>query len=152
VVTDQAMKNLDGEAIRRGRKVGIDPGIMRLAIEAQRRGRPFVVETEDVQGDVHFYRCQQEGSSRVLYLNVAHPFFSEVYMAAGSTPEYRAGLEVLLWVLGNAEVEAGERGDADLAQWYALSRGRWSQLLGPALRMLAEQYPATDDEQEWDQP
>ena len=85
MVTDQAMKNLDGEAIRRGRKVGIDPGIMRLAIEAQRRGRPFVVETEDVQGDVHFYRCQQEGSSRVLYLNVAHPFFSEVYMAAGST-------------------------------------------------------------------
>lgn len=117
----------------RAKRVGISPTLMEMALRAERRDRPYVVEFESVEGESEFYRCTQEGPSKILYINTAHPFFSECYMVPGSTPSYRNGLEVLLWTLGLAELEAS---DEDRKR-YVTERVYWSRRLAPALRQLA---------------
>jgi hypothetical protein len=137
--------NLMGEARRRAQKVHIDPQIMRDALLAQRRGRPFVVELE-AAGGATFYRCVDEGESRILYLNIGHSFFTDVYMGPGSTPEFRAGMEVFLWVLGNAEADA----DPVVAKRYAQERAEWSRRLASALGELRKMFPIEDwNDEEW---
>jgi hypothetical protein len=101
---------------------------------ADREGVTHVVDTEDMPG-APFFRCVQEGGTRLLYLNIAHPFYTELYAGGGSTPRLRAGLEVLLWTLGNAEVDADP--SSDRRQFYVRERGSvWSPKLEDALTVL----------------
>jgi hypothetical protein len=129
----QTADSLHQEAIRRAQKVGISPELMELALRAQRGDRPYVVELED-NGHTSFYRITIEGPSRILYINTGHPFFTEMYMGEGSTQAFRDGLEVFLWCLGLAELEASE---ADQVT-YAQERHRWSQELAIALPLLTQ--------------
>ena len=125
--------SLHQEALERAAKVGISPDLMEMALRAERKDRPYIVELESkVEGS--FYRCTQEGPSKILYINTHHPFFVECYMAEGSTPEYRDGLEIFLWVLGLGELEAE---DERTRKFYVSERHIWSQRLGPALKQLA---------------
>ena len=77
-----------------------------------------------------FYRVDQVGSQRVLYLNTAHRFFTAVYSDARA--RLRAALEVFLFVLGEAELEAI---DERLA-FYENERGYWSDRLRTGLEDL----------------
>jgi hypothetical protein len=93
------------------------------------------VEAEDLPGGA-LYRCAQEGATRVLYLNTAHPFYTELYSGPGSTPRLRAGLEVLLWALVNGEVDADA--GTDRRQFYERERvSVWSPEVADALQVLS---------------
>ncbi len=130
----EADQNLETETRRRADKAGVSPEAIKREVVAERDGVEFSVETEDMPG-APFYRCVQEGGTRVLYLNVAHRFYTELYGDPGSTPRLRAGLEVLLWTLGNAEVDANP--ESDRRHFYERERASvWSATLADSLGVL----------------
>lgn len=122
------------EARERAKKVNVAPDLMALAIRGERKDRPYVVEFESkVAGP--FFRVTQEGPSKVLYINMDHPFFLDTYMAPGSTVRYRDALEVFLWTLGLCELEAP---DERTRLFYLQERQGWSERLRVAVPILAE--------------
>lgn len=131
---EEADANLEHEARKRAGRAGVKPEAIERELVAERQGRTHIVETEDMPG-APFYRCVQEGGTRVLYLNVAHPFYTDLYGGPSSTPRLRAGLEVLLWTLGNAEVDADP--ESDRRRFYDRERSSvWSPQLADALAVL----------------
>src|SRR5206468_8489166 len=103
-------------------------------------------ETEDMPG-APFFRCVQEGGTRVLYLNVAHPFYTELYAGPHATARLRAGLEVLLWTLGNAEIDADP--ETDRRRFYERERASvWTPTLADALSILKTISLVEDDDEE----
>jgi hypothetical protein len=141
----EANENLEQEARRRANKAGVKPEAIERELMADRQDREYDVDTEDLPG-APFFRCVQEGGTRVLYLNVAHPFYTELYSGPGSTPRLRAGLEVLLWTLGNAEVDS-ER-DTDRRIFYERERASvWSPRLADALAVLKDIKVVEADEE-----
>lgn len=130
----EAEDNLKQEARRRAETAGVKPEAVERELVAQQIGNARGVQTEDMPG-APFYRCVQMGGQKVLYLNVAHPFYTELYASAGATPRLRAGLEILLWALGEAEVEAGP--GTDRRQFYEIERSAvWSPYVARALPQL----------------
>jgi hypothetical protein len=132
----EAEANLHQEARRRARKAGMKPELVERELVAQQEGNPHAVETEDLPG-APFFRCVQQGAQRVLYLNVAHPFYTELYDGPGATPWVRAGLEILLWALGEAEVDAEPGGEK--RTFYEQERSAvWSPYVATALARLKD--------------
>lgn len=133
---EEAQSNLDKEAKKRAAKSGLKPDVVERDLTAEREGTAHVVDTEDLPGGP-FYRCVQEGATRVLYLNISHPFYRDLYNGPGATPRLRAGLEVLLWTLGNAEVDADP--DSDRRRFYARERASvWTPRLADTLEELTK--------------
>ncbi len=87
----------------------------------------------------------------MLYLNAAHRFYKDVYAGPESTPRMRSALEVVLFSIGTAEIDA----EGDRLMFYETERALWSTRLNVALAQLEnidapqEERPA-DDEQEAD--
>jgi Histidine kinase-, DNA gyrase B-, and HSP90-like ATPase len=134
--TKEAKDNLGKAAEKRARQSGLPPEIVQRELVAGREGVTRLVDTEDMPG-APFYRIVQEGGTRVLYLNIAHPFYTELYTGPNATPRMRAGLEILLWTLGNAEVDADP--ESDRRHFYVRERGSvWSPHLADALSMLTQ--------------
>lgn len=134
VRSKEANDNLEQAAKRKASQSGLKPEVVQRELEAERTGQSHKVETQDMPGAA-FFRCVQEGGTRVLYLNVAHPFYTELYHGPGSNPRFRAGLEVVLWTLGNAEVDADP--DSDRRSFYEQERAfAWTPLLANALKTL----------------
>lgn len=130
----EAEENLDQEAQKRAKKAGIDPAAVRRELEAKRQGITHAVEVEDLPG-APFFRCVTEGGTRVLYLNIAHPFYTEMYAGPGASPRLRAGLEVVLWALGEAEIDADP--DSDRRHFYERDRASlWSPYIADSLAVL----------------
>jgi hypothetical protein len=130
----EAEENLKQEARRRSAKSGVDVATVERELVAEAEGKQHVVEAEDMPG-APFFRCVQRGGQRVLLLNVAHPFYSDVYAGNGSSPRLRAGLEVLLWTLGEAEVDADP--DTDRRRFYERERASvWTPYLSDSLTSL----------------
>jgi hypothetical protein len=130
----EAQENLGREAQKRARKVGLDPEAVERDLQAQREGITHTVETEDLPG-APFFRCVDEGGTRVLYLNVGHPFYTELYAGPGSSPRLRAGLEVVLWALGEAEADADA--DSDRRRFYERDRASiWTPYIADSLSVL----------------
>jgi hypothetical protein len=140
----EAEDNLEREARKRAGRTGLQPEAIKRELVAERQGVTRAVETEDMPG-APFFRCVPEGGTRVLYLNVAHPFYTELYSGPGSSPRLRAGLEVLLWTLGEAEVEADP--ESDRRRFYERDRASiWSPKLAEALESL-KKAPALEGEE-----
>jgi hypothetical protein len=134
--TKEAAENLQQETRRRAEQSGLKPEVVEREIVAQQEGNPRDVRTEDLPG-APFFRCTQLGGQRVLFLNVAHPFYGELYSGPGSTPRLRAGLEIVLWALGEAEVDADPGGDK--RRFYELERAAvWSPYVAAALPILKD--------------
>lgn len=130
----EAKQNLDNEAKKRATKAGVKTEVVEREIEAEREGVAHTVTTEDAP-DAPFFRCVQEGGTRVLYLNAGHPFYTELYAGPQSNARLRAGLEVLLWTLGNAEVDADP--ESDRRNFYRRERASvWTPALADALTVL----------------
>ncbi|MDX6452577.1 MAG: hypothetical protein QOH16_2626 [Gaiellaceae bacterium] len=149
----EADENLKREAAKRAKSSGLNPDAVERELLAQQQGATHAVETEDLPG-APFFRCVQQGGQRVLYLNVAHPFYTVLYAGPQATPRLRAGLEILLWALGEAEVDA----DPDTPKRHFYERERasvWSPYLADALAVLKtisvveeDDGPAPEDEPE----
>ena len=92
---------------------------------------PYKVETETLPG-APFFRLVQVGGQKILYLNAAHRFYTDVYAGPDSTPRLRAGLELLLWVIGDCELDSTQ----ERKRFYETERAEWSKMLNVALDVL----------------
>jgi hypothetical protein len=130
----EAEDNLKHEARRRAEQAGVSEEAVERELVAQQEGTTRAVETEDLPG-APFFRCVQRGGQRVLLLNVAHPFYTDLYAGPGTSARLRAGLELLLWTLGDAEVDADP--ESDRRRFYEAERPQvWSPNLRDALVSL----------------
>ena len=90
--------------------------------------RKFEVEFA-AREEAPLYQARRLGLQKRLTINTAHPFYEKIYQLAG---EAQSGLEVLLFVLADAELDAeGER-----EAFYKVERQGWSEGLRYALEEL----------------
>ena len=90
-----------------------------------------------------FFRVEQVGDQKVLYLNTEHRFYLDVYTGPESTPRLRACLEIVLFVIGECEIDAEPGSSRQL--FYKVERGEWSKGLDIALDRL-EQIDSVDED------
>jgi len=127
----EAEESLQREAERRAEQSGLPVELVHRELVADIEGHPYRLEEEDLPG-APFYRVEQRGGQRVLLLNRSHRFHTDVYGGVHSTPYLRASLEVLLFVLGECELDAND----DRRLFYRSERGEWSTRLATALDRL----------------
>lgn len=107
--------------------------VVRAEAKEEEAKHPYKVEFANHPG-APFYRVMQRGGMKVLELNTSHRFFSDVYASAASNKFLRAGLEVLLFSLGEAELDA--LGNQDKTSFYHVEKIAWSERLEVALDVL----------------
>ncbi|MFN8483025.1 MAG: ATP-binding protein [Anaerolineae bacterium] len=130
---EKAKKLFDEEVRRKAKEAGLPEPEVERQLRVQMEGHPYKVEEESLPGGP-FFRVVQVGSQKVLYLNTAHRFYTDLYSGTGFTPYSRAALEVLLFVLGECEIEATD----DRQLFYQTERAEWSQRLNVALERLGQ--------------
>jgi Histidine kinase-, DNA gyrase B-, and HSP90-like ATPase len=124
----EARKNIEQLAADRAEKTGKPKDqLVAELLEQTSRQRWDVEFTTIPEGP--FYRPLRLGEQKRLLINTDHPFYAKIYDA---TPEVRAALEVLLFVLAERELEV--RNDAEI--FYRSERQRWSERLRHALDTL----------------
>jgi hypothetical protein len=129
----QGEKNLDEEVKKISKKTGKDEKEVKEELEFELKDRPYLLEEEDMPG-APFYRVEQFGGQKKLFLNKGHRFYKDIYMSPDSTPRLRYGLEVLLFVMGDCELSA----EGDRKLFYQTERQEWSKWLNIALDRLSK--------------
>lgn len=130
----RAKAALEQHVKRRMRETERQEAEVRKEVEDEVSRHPYRVEFERMPG-APFYRVEQIGGMQVLYINRAHRFFADIYAAPDSTRRVRAALEVLLFSIGDCELDA--QGNPDRAMFYSVERQAWSETLLSALEMLS---------------
>lgn len=132
----EAEDNFNREVDKQAKQTGRERSAVEQELAASQATSRFAVEFEDAQG-APFYRCVQRGAQRVLYINQAHRFYSDIYMGRGASQQLRAGLEVLLLTLGDAEVDADP--ESERRTFYERERASvWSPALEDTLKALGK--------------
>jgi hypothetical protein len=121
-------KNLDNTATKVSETTGKDKGEVRKELEDRTRRRRYEVEFRSIP-EGPFYRPTRFGEQKRVIINTDHPFYEKVYEAS---PEVKSALEVLLFVMAEAELEA----DGEAETFYKSARTRWSERLRHALDRL----------------
>ena len=83
------------------------------------------------------YQAKRLGLQKRLAINTSHPFFDKIYELSG---EAKSGLEVLLFVLADAELDA----DGEREAFYRAERQSWSEGLRHALDSLVSDEALND--------
>ncbi len=130
-----ARKRLEEEIAKRAKATGRRPEEIRAELEQT----DFKVAFESMQG-APFYRMEQVGGLRILWINTSHRFFTDVYNGPTTSPHVRSALEVLLFVLGDCELSAQE----DLERFYQRERSQWSSEMNLILDILDERDSVDD--------
>jgi hypothetical protein len=121
------------EVERRARQAGVEPETIEAQLRAEVQGFPYKVRFETLPG-APFFRVAQMGGQKVLYLNTDHRFYTDIYAGPASDPGVRASMEVLLFVIGESELDSsGER-----RLFYQTERAEWSSRLNVVLDRLAD--------------
>ena len=128
---ERSRKALDDAVKRLVSETGAPRERIEQQILSDASENPFRVRHEALPG-APFYRVQQIGGQKLLFLNTEHRFFIDVYAGHGSTPRMRAALEVVLFAIGATELDAND----ERQQFYELERGAWSERLTAALHAL----------------
>lgn len=125
-------ENLKKKAQKKSEETGkpIDETIEELQQETEQR--PYVVEEDDLRG-APFFRVEQVGGQRTVFINRLHPFYLKLYKGDDTSPRVRAALEVVLLVLGTCEMEAATE---ERQRFYKQERREWSDRLELALESL----------------
>ncbi len=126
-------ERLNQEARRRARETGRPVDEVKRDLEGETRERPYRVVLESMPG-APFFRVVQIGGQKQICINTAHRFYTHLYASPDATPRLRSGLEVLLFVIGDCELDAS--GTRRL--FYESERGEWSKMLNVALAGLDE--------------
>jgi hypothetical protein len=121
------------EVERRASQAGVEPEKVEPELRSEVQGFPYKLKTETMPG-APFFRMVQMGGQKVLYLNQAHRFYTDIYAGERSSPSVRAALEVLLFVIGDSELDSGD----DRRLFYQTERAEWSARLNVALDRLSE--------------
>lgn len=100
-------------------------------IEEQTQSRPYKVDFQAIP-DGPFYRAERLGLQKRLIINTQHPFYLHLYDSPDSNPEIQTALEVLLFVLADAELDA----EGEFEAFYRNARKNWSDRLANALQQL----------------
>jgi hypothetical protein len=116
------------EVERRAQESGVAEEQVKRQVEAEVKENRYKVMEESLKG-APFFRVEQVGPQKVLYLNTAHRFYRDVYAGDDSTPRLRAALEIVLFAIGVGEIDAEE----DRLLFYETERGAWSTQLELAL-------------------
>lgn len=128
---ERSEKRKEDEIRKRAESSGKQIDEVQREVEIETQGHPYKVLRESLPG-APFFRVEQIGGQKVLYLNIAHSFYSKVYWSADATPYFRAALEVLLFVIGDSELDSS----GDRRKFYENERILWSSLLNVALSKL----------------
>lgn len=135
----ESEEEIKKEAQRRAQISGLPEPEVERQLRSQQEGRAFIVEFETLPG-APFYRIVRRGGPKVLYINTAHRFYTKLY-APAEDPQLRAALELLLWALGETELDA-EPG-SDRRRFYEEERHEWSRRLNILLDILDKTDGAT---------
>lgn len=134
--------SFEREVNRRSEASGVPREEVERTLKEEIKEHPYRVRTENSPG-APFFRVEQMGGQKVLYINVAHSFYTGIYAGPESTPRLRGAMEVLLFVLGETELDA--EGDREL--FYAMERGYWSTRLHAVLDRLDRMDSVREAEQ-----
>jgi hypothetical protein len=132
----KAREELERTATREAEASGRPTEEVLSELEGQTSDRRFKVEFQPIQ-EGPFYLPKRLGEQKRLIINTLHPFYTKVYDTA---PEIKAALEVLLQVLGEAELEA----EGELESFYRSARAGWSERLYHALNELRPDQDVSD--------
>jgi hypothetical protein len=124
----KSQQALDREIDRRAEGSGVDRETVKKQVEREVRETPYRATEEALKG-APFFRVEQVGPQKILYLNTAHRFYRDIYAGQESTPRLRAALEIVLFAIGVGEVDA----EGDRLLFYETERGAWSTQLEIAL-------------------
>jgi hypothetical protein len=101
-------------------------------LERQAKQRPYRVALDSKGPQAPFFRAEQEGGQRVLYINRDHRFYIDIYSKTDG--HVRFGLETLLFSIGIQWV----RSNGDRRMFYETEVVLWSATLNAALGELEE--------------
>ena len=124
----KAREELESAATKQAETSGKPREEILETLEEHTSKRRFEVEFQPIP-EGPFYRPKRLGEQKRVIINTLHPFYTKVYDAS---PEIKAALEVLLLVLGEAELEA----EGDFESFYRSARVQWSERLHHALNEL----------------
>lgn len=124
----KARQELDNTAAKIAETTGRQQEQVKQELEERVAKRRFEVEFQAMP-EGPFYRPKRLGEQKRLIINTLHPFYTKVYC---TSPEIKSALEVLLFVLAEAELEA----EGELETFYRSARGGWSERLNNALNRL----------------
>jgi hypothetical protein len=125
-------ENLKRKAQKRAEETGkpVEEAVKELRKETEQR--PYHLQEEDQRG-APFFRVEQIGGQRTVFINRLHPFYLKLYKGHDTSPRVRAALEVILLVLGTCELEAATE---ERQRFYKQERREWSDRLELALDSL----------------
>jgi histidine kinase/DNA gyrase B/HSP90-like ATPase len=128
---ETAEENLRHEALALAEQSGVPLEKAIADKERETAERPFRADFRAIP-EGPFYRCERLGAQKRLVINTQHPFYAGIYNAPDATPEMQSALEVLLFVLADAELDA----EGEMEEFYRSARLNWSMRLADALRKL----------------
>ena len=117
-----------------GENISVEEAAEKLKNQTSERRYEIEFAARD---EAPMYQPRRLGTQKLLTINTAHPFFEKIYQRAG---EAKSALEVLLFVLADAELDA----DGDRETFYKAERQGWSQGLTHALEELVSDDSMTD--------
>lgn len=138
---EQAELRLQQAAERRARERNKPVVEARRELEAEFGGGPYKVAFDSVPGGT-FFRVEQLGGTKVLFINKTSKFFTEVHSGPSSTPAVRAALEVLLFGIGDRALDSRE----EVQAFYAHEIVEWSRKLELALTRMGQDLSAASNE------
>jgi hypothetical protein len=125
-------ESLRRRALRKADESGkpVEEEVKELREEAKQR--PYLIEEEDLRG-APFFRVEQIGGQKTIFLNRLHEFYLKLYKGQDTTDRVRSALALLLLVIGNCELEAATE---ERQRFYVQERQEWSTRLEVALAAL----------------
>jgi len=136
---EQRKKQFTRKVKERAKQTGKTEVEVERELEAEVTSLPYKLSFESIPGGT-FYRVEAIASQVHLIINQAHPFFTNLYAGPDSTPRLRAGLELLLFVMAECELDAS----VERQLFYDSERREWSQRFSTVLRLLEQKDPASD--------
>jgi hypothetical protein len=124
-------RRLHQEAERRAAGSGKTVADAVREIEAENAGKAYRIAKENVPGGL-FFRVEQIGGTKTLFLNTSTRFFKEVYAGPDSSPSVRFALEVMLFAIGDRMLDAKQ----ELQDIYSNEVPEWTKKLEFALGQL----------------
>lgn len=125
-------ENLRKKAQKKAEETGKPVEQVTEELREETDSHPYLVAEEDLRG-APFFRVEQIGGQRTVFVNRLHPFYLKLYKGERTTPHVRAALEVMLLVLGSCELDAATD---ERQRFYKQERREWSDRLELALESL----------------